>query len=150
MTAHAASGILGTLVVGTFAARLTPRALIGWTSLVAGGALALKYNVPSVPLALSLAALSGMTSVASSVGVETLAQQSVRDEYRGRVFGALGSSCALLSLAGAMTGGALAEIVGVVPMLNVAAALIVVAGLVVLRVFAPERGYVAAADAGSA
>jgi MFS family permease len=135
ITVHAASGIVGTLVVGTFAARVAPRSLIGWASLVAGCGLALKYNVPALPLALSLSALSGMTSVLSSVGVETLAQQTVCDEYRGRVFGALGSSGALLSLAGAVTGGALAEVVGIVPMLDVAAALIVIAGLVVLRVF---------------
>src|SRR5215211_1948058 len=31
LTAHAASGIVGTLLVGRFAARLTPRALMGWT-----------------------------------------------------------------------------------------------------------------------
>lgn len=41
----------------------------------------------------------------------------------------------LLSLAGAAIGGALAEIVGIVPMLDVAAALTVLAGLVVLRAF---------------
>jgi MFS family permease len=70
---------------------------------------------------------------ASAVGVETLVQRSVSPEYRGRVFGALGASGALLSLLGATTGGALAEIVGIVPMLTVAAALTLLAGAVVLR-----------------
>jgi hypothetical protein len=51
------------------------------------------------------------------------------------VFGALGASGALLSLAGAATAGLAAEAVGIVPMLNVSAGLIVLAGLVVLRVF---------------
>jgi predicted MFS family arabinose efflux permease len=139
VTAHAASGIAGTLLVGRFGGRLAPRQLIGWSSLVAGGALAVKYNVPSVALALSLSALGGLTSVVSSVGVETLAQQTVPDAVRGRVFGALGASCALLSLAGAAVGGLLAEVVGIVTMLDVAAALIVLAGLVVLRAFAPAR-----------
>ncbi len=136
LTTHALSGIVGTLLVGRFGAPLTPRALIGWSSLVASVALAVQYNVPTVPLALTMAAVSGVTSVASGVGVDTLAQQAVRDEFRGRVFGSLGASGALLSLAGAATGGVLAEIVGIVPMLNVAAALVALSGLVVLRTFA--------------
>jgi MFS family permease len=127
---------VGTLLVGRFGARLTPRELIGWSSLVAGLALAVKYNVPSVPLALTLSAVGGITSVAAGVGVETLAQRTVPDEVRGRVFGALGASGSLLSLAGAATGGLLAEVVGIVAMLDVAAALIVLTGLVVMRAFA--------------
>jgi MFS family permease len=135
LTVHAATGILGTLVVGRFGARFTPRALIGHSSLVAGAALAVRYNVPSVALALSLSAVAGITSVVSSVGVETLVQREIRDEYRGRVFGALGASGALLSLLGASAGGALAEAVGLVPMLNVASGLVALAGVVVLRAF---------------
>ena len=139
LTTHAATGIVGTLVVGRLATAWTPRALIGWSSLVAAAALAVRYNLPALPLALSMAAVTGFTSVVSAVGVETLAQRTVRDEYRGRVFGSLGASGALLSLAGAAAGGLLAEVVGIVPMLNVATALIFVAGLVVVRAFAPAR-----------
>ncbi len=137
ITTHAATGIVGTLLVGRFGAPLAPGALIGCSSLVAGAALAVRYNVPAVPLALAMAGVTGISSVISGVGVETLAQRTVRDEYRGRVFGSLGASGALLSLAGAATGGLLAEVVGIVLMLNVAAALVVLAGLVVLRAFAP-------------
>ena len=135
LTVHAASGILGTLAVGRLGGRVAPRVLIGWGSLVAGAALALRYNLPSVPLALAMSAVAGVTSVASSIGVETLAMQSVRDEFRGRVFGSLGATLGLLSLAGAATAGLLAEVVGIVPMLNVATALTALAGLVVLRAY---------------
>ena len=136
MTAHAASGILGTLLVGRFGTGWAPRHLIGWTSLVAGASCAIQYNLPAVALALSMSALRGFTSVVSSVGVDTLVQREIRDEFRGRVFGALGASGSLLSLLGAALGGLLAEVVGIVAMLNVAAGLIVLAGLVVLRAFA--------------
>ena len=135
LTVHAASGIVGTLLVGRFGRGLSPRVLMGWSSVAAGLLLAVKYNVPSIPLALALTVPGGITSVASAVGVETLVQRSIRPEYRGRAFGALGASGALLSLLGAMTGGALAEVVGIVPMLTVAAALTVLAGVVVLRAF---------------
>ena len=130
---HALAGIAGTLSVGRFGARLTPRMLMGWASLYAGVANAVKFNVPVLSVALALTVTVGITSVASAVGVETLAQRGVPDHYRGRVFGALGASGALLSLLGAVVGGTLAEVVGIVPMLDVSCALIALSGVVVLR-----------------
>ena len=141
---HAASGIVGSVLVGGYGHRFAPRDLIGWGSVVAGAALALRYNLPSVALALAMSAVAGLTSVISSTGVETLAMQSVRDELRGRVFGSLNATLSLLSLAGAAVGGLAAEIVGIVPMLNVATALIVVAGIVVLRAYAARTDRVPA------
>jgi MFS family permease len=139
LTAHAASGIAATLAVGRLGAGIDPRALIGWSSVAVAAALAVRHNVPSVPLALGLTAVAGVTSVASSVGVETLAQRAVPDEYRGRVFGSLGATLGLLSLLGATAGGTVAEAVGIVPMLNVATALIALSGVVVLCSF-PRGG----------
>jgi predicted MFS family arabinose efflux permease len=139
LTAHAASGIAATLAVGRLGTAVSPRALIGWSSVAVAAALAVRHNVPSVPLALGLTAVAGVTSVASSVGVETLAQRAVPDEYRGRVFGSLGATLGLLSLLGATAGGTFAETVGIVPMLNVATALIALSGVVVLRSFPRGR-----------
>jgi predicted MFS family arabinose efflux permease len=135
MTASAASGIVGTLLVGRFGRRLSPRVLMGWSSVLAGALLLVRFNIASVGLAFALSIPNGITAVASAVGVETLVQQSVRPELRGRIFGALGASGALLSLLGAAVGGALAEVVGIVTMLNVASVLTLGAGLVVLRAF---------------
>ena len=133
LTAHSVAGIFGALAVGTFGARFTPRTLVGWTSFIAGAALIVKFDVPQLELAFALSLLGGLTSVVSSIGVETLVQQTVREDFRGRVFAALGASGALFSLAGAVLGGSLARLVGVTPMLNVAAGLVVLAGAVVLR-----------------
>jgi predicted MFS family arabinose efflux permease len=135
LAVHAVFGIIGTLALGHFGVKLSPRHLIGWTSLLAGALLAVQYNVPSVPLALMLTAAGGVVSVVSAIGVQTLIQQSVRDEYRGRVFGALGASGALFSLLGASMGGVAAEWVGIVPMLDLAATLVAAGGLVVLVVY---------------
>ena len=140
LVAHSASGILGTLLVGRFGARLSPRVLMGWSSVAAGIMLLVRSNVPSVWVAFALALAGGVTSVAAAVGVETLVQRRIRDEYRGRIFGLLGASGALLSLLGAAVGGLGAEAVGIVPMLDVASALILFAGLVVLRAFGPTGG----------
>jgi MFS family permease len=135
MTTHAASGIAATLFVARFRAHASPRALMGWTSLVAGAALLVKFNVPVLAVAVALSVLGGTTSVVSAVGVQTLVQQVVPEGFRGRVFGALGVTGSLLSLAGAALGGALAEAVGTVPVLDFASVLVALGGLVVLRAF---------------
>ena len=137
-TVHAGAGIAGTLIVGTLRTRLAPRDLIGWASLLAGAFLLVKYDVPIVPLALALSAAGGVTSVASAVGVETLAMQTVREDYRGRVFGSLNATLALLSLGGAAVGGVLGEVVGTVVMLNVASLLVAFTGVLALVAFRPR------------
>lgn len=138
-TVHAAAGIAGALAVARFRARVAPPELIGYASLVAGGALALKYNVPSVPLAFAMNAVGGVSSVASSIGVETLAMSTVSEEFRGRVFGALNATLALLSLSGAVVGGVLGEVFGTVTMLNVASALVAFTGVIALVAFRAQR-----------
>jgi predicted MFS family arabinose efflux permease len=145
MTVHAIAGIGGSLVVGAFGARLSPRVLCGAGSLVAGILLLVRFNVPVLSVAVVLSLISGITSVASSVGVDTLAQQRVPDAYRGRVFGSLQATIWLLSLLGAAIGGLGAERLGVVGMLDVAAALVGLAGGVVLLAV-PARAGEPAAD----
>lgn len=133
MTTHAVFGIVSSVLIGRWGKRLTPRTLMGWGSVTAGLISLVKYNVPVVPVAFGLNAGTGMTSVASSIGIDTHVQRVVPTDYQGRVFGALGASGALLSLAGAGVGGIGGEIFGVVPMLTVAALLIVLSGVIVLR-----------------
>jgi hypothetical protein len=133
MTTHAVAGIVSSALIARFGVRLTPRALMGWGSIIAGFLSLAKYNVPLLPVAYGTTAATGLTSVASSIGVETHVQRVVPAAYQGRVFGALGASGALLSLLGAAVGGIGGEIFGVVPMLTVAGLLIVLSGLIVLR-----------------
>jgi MFS family permease len=135
LSVHAAFGIMGTIATGAVARRVVPRLMIGWSCIVAAVALGVRFNVSSLPVAYALTAVSGVTSVASAVGVQTLVQQAVRAGFRGRVFGALGASGALLSLGGAVVGGALGDVLGVRPMLDVASALVAISGVVVLRAF---------------
>jgi MFS family permease len=132
MTVHAAAGIGGSLVVGAVGARLSPRTLCGLGSAVAGVLLLVRVNIPVVAVAAVLSAVSGLTAVGSSVGADTLAQQRTPAAYRGRVFGTLQATIWLLSLLGAVVGGVGAELLGVVVMLDVAAVLVGVSGVVVL------------------
>jgi MFS family permease len=132
------SGIAGTLVVGALGHRLSARSLMGWGSVIAGVLLVVKFNVPALGVAVVLSAIGGVTAVASSVGVETLAQERTPEPLRGRVFGSLQASVWLMSLLGAVVGGVLGELVGLVPALDVASFLVLVSGIVVL-VAIPRR-----------
>ena len=133
MTTHSLAGIAGSIAIGAIGARVAPHLLTGVGSLVAGCLLLVRFNVPVVAVAVALSLLSGLAAVASSVGVETLAQQRVPEAYRGRVFGSLHAWIWLLSLLGAVVGGVGAELIGVLPMLDVASLLTAAAGLVVLH-----------------
>jgi hypothetical protein len=61
--------------------------------------------------------------------------RAVGAEFRGRVFASLNATLMLLGLLGAAVAGGFAEVVGTVPMLNVAAALIALSAAIVLRAF---------------
>lgn len=132
LATHAVFGIAGSVLVGTLRS-IPPRVLMGWSSLVAGAALIAKWDLPWLPLTVGLTAVGGVVSVAAAIGVETWVQSTVHDAFRGRVFAALGASGAFFSLLGASAGGIAARFVGVTTMLDVAAALVAFAGLVVLR-----------------
>lgn len=128
----AVSGIAGAVLVGSVGAHVPARLLAGGASIVAGILLFVRFNVPVLGVAVVLGLVSGLTAVASSVGVETLAQSRVPDEVRGRVLGSLQALVWLASLLGAVVGGVAAEGVGVLPMLDVASVLVGVSGVVVL------------------
>ena len=136
---HSVAGIVGSLLVGTWGSRFSARTLMGWGSVIAGVLLLVKFNVPVLWLTLALSAIGGATAVASSVGVETLAQERTPEHVRGRVFGSLQAFIWLASLLGAVVGGVLGELTSVLVAINVAAGLVTVAGVVVLLAIPAAR-----------
>lgn len=146
MTAHAVSGVAGALVVGAVGARIPPHLLTAWASMAAGVLLLVRFNVPVVGVAVALSLLQGFLAVASAVGVEALAQQRVPEAYRGRVFGSLQATIWLLSLVGAVVAGVGAEVVGLLPMLDLAAGLTVLSGVVLLVALPGRRAAVGPPD----
>lgn len=139
MVAHSVSGTVGALAIGAVGSRLSARLLTGWASVAAGVLLLVRFHVPVVWVALALGLLQGALAVASSVGVETLAQQRVPESHRGRVFGSLQATIWLLSLVGALVAGVAAETVGLLPVLDVACLLTAAAGVAVLVLLPEDR-----------
>jgi len=143
MSAQAVGGLLGALVIGFFARRLTPERLFGLGLLAFGILDLVLFNYPLVlsglALGLVLIVLVGIPSVAAMSGRQTLLQRDVPDQYRGRVFAALGTTSAALMLVATLTAGIVGETVGPIAMLNVQGAAYIVSGVVVLVLLAPMR-----------
>jgi predicted MFS family arabinose efflux permease len=146
------TGVVGSVLVGVVGDRWSARSLAGWGSTLAGVLLHVRVHVPSLVVAVVCTALGGVLAVASSVGVETLAQQRTQAHLRGRVLGSLQASIWLASLLGAVLGGIVGEVVGLVPALDLAAALVLVSGVVALTAVRAvgQLGAVAAAPADTA
>ncbi len=79
----------------------------------------IQFNVPLLPVVLVTSFLLGIPAVTSSAAVQTLLQERVPDAYRGRVFGSLSTMVALICLVSVLGfGGALASVIGIVPVLT--------------------------------
>jgi MFS family permease len=136
-----AGGLAGGVVVG-YLGRVVLASRLLATAIGAVGIITLLLaNSHSFPLILALLAVLGVPVTVWLVAQQTLLQSMVADRYRGRVFGSHGTMTTLLMLGGMGLGGALAAPLGIVPMLDVAAGLYILAmlmGLVLLRERAVE------------
>ena len=143
MSAQAVGGLLGALVIGFFARRFTPERLFGLGLLAFGILDLVLFNYPlvlsGIALGLILIVLVGIPSVAANAGRQTLLQRDVPDQYRGRVFAALGTTAAALMLVATLVAGVVGERVGPIAMLNVQGAAYVLSGVAVLVLLAPVR-----------
>jgi len=126
-TVQAIGGIIGGLVVGHVGGRVPTIRLLAWGNTLVAILLLIQYNVPVLPVALLVALLIGPEQVATGVALQTLMQTSVENSYQGRLFGAMSTTGALLSMLGGASAGPLGERVGIVPALNVTALLILLA-----------------------
>lgn len=129
LTAQALGGILGGLMIGRLGIVLPTARILAWGNILIGLLLLLQFNVPLLPLALVIAFVIGPEQVAAGAALQTLLQQRVPDPVKGRVFGAMGTTGALLSMLGGGLAGQLGASIGVVPALHLAAGLTIAAGL---------------------
>jgi hypothetical protein len=117
------------LLLAQFGAGPRPAVLVFVGNTVAGLCLLVLYHQTTLPPALVYGFLLGMPLVGTNVGLDTYAQTSTPDRYRGRVWGALGTTNALVGLFSLTVSGALGQVIGIVPMLTVAASITIFAGI---------------------
>jgi MFS family permease len=142
-SAQAAGGLLGGVVGAYVGRRLVPERLFGVALLVFGVLDLALFNYPllldGVWLGLVLMVLVGIPAVSSQAARATILQTHVADAFRGRVFGSLGTTAALLMLVGTGLAGATGDVLGPIALLNVQGGVYVAAGLFVLVALSPRR-----------
>jgi MFS family permease len=110
-----------------------PIPLLGVSALLFGFIDLLIFNVPvlfpSLPLVLALFVIVGLPGVGATTSLMALFQSRVADAYRGRIFGAYGTTLSLLGLVGMTFAGAMGDVLGPVPVLNVQGGGYVVVGI---------------------
>lgn len=134
----AMGGMLAALVVGQWGSKVQPRRLTAFGTLAVGTVMLMTYNQTSLPLVMALNFLMFVPLVASAVGTQTMLQSGVADNFRGRVFGAISTTIALVGLVSLWLSGVLGEILGIVPMLSAAGGVTFFAGVLAL-VLLPKR-----------
>jgi MFS family permease len=133
MSASGGGAICGTLYM---ASRKNARGLIRLiiiAVLAAGTALTLFANAPSVWLALPLLSVIGFGILVTSVSVNTILQTIVDDDKRGRVMSLYTAAFLGVMPFGALTAGALADLIGPRATLTLGGLCCVAAALILAR-----------------
>jgi len=131
-------GLIGRFIVPPLARSVAPRAMLGLGLVAVGVLLAIAINVADVWVVLGCMLLVGVPVIAWLSTQQMLVQVGAPDELRGRVFGAYGTTNAVMLLIGTGSASALGDIVGIVALMNLAAALYALAGGIALAAVPTE------------
>lgn len=139
-SAQAIGGLAGGVGVARLGNRLVSRLMIGGgliglglSDLVtANGANLVGAGRPALIVAMVFMFVAGFPVTAFDAGQRSEIQRRVADAYRGRVFATLSAVTSISILIGLLGGGALADSVGIVPMLSIGCGMWILAGLIVL------------------
>lgn len=133
---QAIGGLAGSLFIGRIGKTIRPGILIPISGLLFGlsdialATLPGHGGLPPLLVALAAICLAGAPVVGFSVGLQTLLQSSASDAYRGRVFGAYGTTIALTTLVGQAMASILGNHFGIVPIFMLAGCFELLGGLV--------------------
>jgi MFS family permease len=130
---QAVGGIAGGLLAGRVGERISAARLYGWAEIILGIVLVIRYNIPELPILFIMTLLVGLPAALGVAALETLFQRNVPNTHLGRIYGALNSTVGITSLFGVLgISGVLGEVLGIVPVLNIAAGITLLTGLIAL------------------
>ena len=139
VTVQAVGGIIGGLIAGKVGQKMATAGMYGWAEIILGLILLGRYNIPYLPVLFVMTLLTGLPAALGMAALETLFQQKVPNSHLGRISGALNTTVGLTSLFGVLgISGMLGEVLGVVPVLNIAASITILTGMIAL-VFLPAK-----------
>ena len=130
MTARGLGGLIGGLLVGSIGRKFTPLQLITGGLLISGASIFLMLTRPSLPVMLSLLVLIGPALMAWLISLQAIGQKETEDAFRGRVFGAIGTSTTFIMFFGSAIAGFMADQIGTFILVAAAATFYMLAGLV--------------------
>ena len=136
---QAIGGIAGGLLAGKVGSRMSAARLYAWSEMILGVLIALRYNIPALPILFVMTVLVGLPAALGIAALETLFQRNVPNTHLGRIYGALNTTVGITSLFGVLgISGVLGEILGIIPVLNIAAAITFLTGLIALLFLPPN------------
>jgi MFS family permease len=156
MSAQAVGGLIGGLLVGLVGARMMSRWAIGVCAALFGLIDLAIFNAPTlVPGVQSLAGAQigvslfwivvglfvavGIPGIGMLTGMQSLLQARAPEDYRGRVFGALGAIMGLLRLVGVVIAGVVTSPQDLITVLNIQGFGYVTAGLLAILLLPAHR-----------
>jgi predicted MFS family arabinose efflux permease len=131
LTLRGVGGLIGGVFLGSVATRVRPENALFLSLLAVGAGTFVFATVPVVPVCLACAVALGVSAVGWIASQQTLLQQSVEDQYLGRVFGAFSATTDLMFFVGSLSAGALGDLAGIVPLLIASAFMYCASGLLV-------------------
>ena len=123
LMARGIGGLFAGLLMTKIGQKLSNRQLASWGLLGSGLLMLVIAFQPTLPVILGATFLAGFPAIAWIVAAQTELQQATEDEFRGRVFGAFGTTVSLVMLLSSGLAGLSADLLG-------AQALIVTAGAI--------------------
>jgi hypothetical protein len=132
------------LLLGQIGRKWTSAQLISAGFVLSGLLILFIVNFPTLTVVLPGILMVGIPAIVAFVSVQTLLQQETEDSFRGRVFGTYGTTITLLMLIGTGLGGALADQLGAVFLMNGASIIYVIAGLLAVFLLTPTTAAVTA------
>ncbi len=118
MTARGLGGIVGGVMVAYVASKLSMEQIAAGSLAIVGVIILAMVAFPSMVILLPLLVLVGIASIFGFITIQTVLQLGTEDQFRGRVFGAFGTTVSLLMFAGSGIGGALADVLGAEILMN--------------------------------
>ncbi|WP_412027492.1 MFS transporter [Deinococcus yunweiensis] len=131
-TVMGASTLLGGVVAGWAVERVPLRRAVVVGTLLVGVLMLLMYTQTSLTVMFAVTAVLGVPMVVANVATSTLVQLATPDAYRGRVYGALGTTNALVGVLATGSAVLVGDALGPVRLLTVAGGITVLGGLAAL------------------
>jgi MFS family permease len=136
LSAQAVGGLIGSVIIGSRFKAASPIHLLAWGAIGIGVIDLALFNYPAliggVGIGLGLMVVVGVPASAFGAGFTATIQTEAEDAYRGRVFGALNTTMALLMIVGAVIAGVVTDRLGAVTMLTAQSAAYACAGMFAL------------------